>query len=93
MWFKFWRTKYEVAAHRFFKTDGVYLPVLRVIIQDQSGDIHYTEFLAATIEAVGATEVRNMQYSSANTNQENKVAFDKNMLFNLYISDTVRLWH
>lgn len=29
-----------------------------VMLQDQSGDIHYTEFLAATIEAVGATEVR-----------------------------------
>lgn len=26
--------------------------------QDQSGDIHYLEFLAATIEAIGVMEVR-----------------------------------
>lgn len=40
---------------------------LRFAVQDQSGDIHYLEFLAATIEAVGATEVQQFMKKSVNS--------------------------
>lgn len=34
-------------------------------LQDQSGDIHYLEFLAATIEAVGVMEVSGTSISGS----------------------------